>query len=389
MTFCISSIATLCCISIDRYYAVVRPMRYKNMLTRNRAICMLLIGWFLAMLVSSAPIFGWAEYTYSPGTNHCSPNWKKNCGYHVFMACTVFAIPALILIFAYGKIFVTVRKHERRVSNWSASRLQSARSSCPCSFHETKTELGNAPISSSTLQVNSIAKRPHLTAQLSRTNSLPQMKHNLLQFDNFETDSESKPGRKGLFSVSTSDLRENAAPMEFLPLKSRTTRPRSLTLTPKSPSPRTRTGNRFSRTSLPTRNFVLRIRTLTQISKRFQNNLISVRSREYKIAKTGLLLVFIFFLSWGPYMMSNNCSENYNPPLWVDRLSMWLVYISCVLNPLVYAFSSRHIQEAFLSVILRCRLKRWKTSIRVQLTRSRESAPSRQTLVNNIETILL
>lgn len=81
----------------------------------------------------------------------------------------------------------------------------------------------------------------------------------------------------------------------------------------------------------------------------------SALPREYKIAKTGFILVLVFFFSWGPYMMAHNCKSSSETPLWVYRASMWLVYLSCVLNPIVYALSSKHIRVAFTGHMKFCK----------------------------------
>ncbi|EDO37009.1 predicted protein, partial [Nematostella vectensis] len=209
ITLLVASVATLCCISVDRYFAVVRPMKYKNNFTVKRALLMLLVTWLLAMFCGSLPLTGWTEYSYHPITMSCSPNWQTQCGYYVFMLVVGFGIPMAVLVLTYGLIFSAIRKHDRRVSTWSATL--------------PKATLG-------------------------------------------------------------------------IPLS---------------------TGSRKRKIS-------------------------------YKIAKTGLMLFLVFFLSWGPYFMVNNCgSGGYVTPRWLYRLAMWMVFLSCPVNPLVYAYSSKHIRDAF------------------------------------------
>ena len=97
---------------------------------------------------------------------------------------------------------------------------------------------------------------------------------------------------------------------------------------------------------------LLRLRAITQFKRRLR---VSALPREYKIAKTGFILVLVFFFSWGPYMMAHNCKSSSETPLWVYRASMWLVYLSCVLNPIVYALSSKHIRVAFTGHMKFCK----------------------------------
>ena len=54
------SILHLCCISVDRYYAILRPLEYPAIMKRFTVSCMLYSAWALPALISFIPIFmGW------------------------------------------------------------------------------------------------------------------------------------------------------------------------------------------------------------------------------------------------------------------------------------------------------------------------------------------
>ena len=57
-----STVSTLhlCCIAVDRYFAIVRPLKYTTYMTVKVAACMLVVAWTAPILISFLPIFlGW------------------------------------------------------------------------------------------------------------------------------------------------------------------------------------------------------------------------------------------------------------------------------------------------------------------------------------------
>lgn len=58
--FSTASILHLCCISVDRYYAIVKPLKYPINMTKRVVAIMLFLTWFAPAVISFPPIFcGW------------------------------------------------------------------------------------------------------------------------------------------------------------------------------------------------------------------------------------------------------------------------------------------------------------------------------------------
>lgn len=58
--FCTASILHLCCISVDRYYAIISPLEYTVIMKQSTVGCLLGSAWALPALISFMPIFmGW------------------------------------------------------------------------------------------------------------------------------------------------------------------------------------------------------------------------------------------------------------------------------------------------------------------------------------------
>ncbi|GIY08575.1 octopamine receptor beta-1R [Caerostris extrusa] len=57
--FSTASIMHLCCISVDRYYAIIKPLEYPTKITAKLVAVMIACVWFSSGLISFIPIF-WA-----------------------------------------------------------------------------------------------------------------------------------------------------------------------------------------------------------------------------------------------------------------------------------------------------------------------------------------
>lgn len=67
--FSTASILHLCCISVDRYYAIVKPLKYPINMTKKVVAIMLLNTWLSPAVISFVPIFcGW--YTTDEHQRH-------------------------------------------------------------------------------------------------------------------------------------------------------------------------------------------------------------------------------------------------------------------------------------------------------------------------------
>ncbi|XP_048187584.1 5-hydroxytryptamine receptor 4 [Perognathus longimembris pacificus] len=121
-----ASIFHLCCISLDRYYAICcQPLVYRNKMTPVR-IALLLGGcWLVPMFISFLPIMqGWNNIGIVELIEQRKFNQHSNSTYCVFMVnkpyavtCSVvaFYIPFLLMALAYYRIYVTARAHARQI----------------------------------------------------------------------------------------------------------------------------------------------------------------------------------------------------------------------------------------------------------------------------------
>ncbi|XP_071947565.1 D(5)-like dopamine receptor [Antedon mediterranea] len=115
---CTASILNLCMISMDKYLAITRPLKYVRILTKRRVAAMIAIVWILSALVSFVPIF---SGMYASGNSHvndsleCSVNFAVSPTYAIISSMTSFYVPLAIMVFTYCKIYRIARDQANRI----------------------------------------------------------------------------------------------------------------------------------------------------------------------------------------------------------------------------------------------------------------------------------
>ncbi|CAL7938695.1 unnamed protein product [Xylocopa violacea] len=117
--FSTSSILHLMCISVDRYWAIVKPLKYPIIMTRRLAAYMLLACWIMPAFISFMPIFmGW--YTTAENSMHRQKHpelceFKVNRVYAIFSSSISFWIPCTIMTLTYFAVFKEANRQEKQM----------------------------------------------------------------------------------------------------------------------------------------------------------------------------------------------------------------------------------------------------------------------------------
>jgi len=111
------SILHLCCISVDRYYAIVQPLDYPLIMTIKKLLIMLSIVWLSPALVSFVPIFaGWYTTEENLLYRWAHPEvcgFTVNKPYAVISSTVSFWAPGFIMILMYARIYAEADRQER------------------------------------------------------------------------------------------------------------------------------------------------------------------------------------------------------------------------------------------------------------------------------------
>lgn len=102
---CTASILNLCMISVDRYYAITKPLEYGVKRTPRRMIFCVFLVWLGAACISLPPLLILGNEREE---SHCVV--CQNFGYQIYATLGSFYIPLIVMIVVYYKIFRAARK---------------------------------------------------------------------------------------------------------------------------------------------------------------------------------------------------------------------------------------------------------------------------------------
>lgn len=112
ISMCMCSILNLCCISIDRYFAVCQPLTYRTKINDNVVSVMILANWIVSALIGIGVLLS--------GFNQ--DKCEDNCSNNVLLANIMglifsFYLPVIIMLCIYFKIFLVAQRQARSIQS--------------------------------------------------------------------------------------------------------------------------------------------------------------------------------------------------------------------------------------------------------------------------------
>ncbi|XP_031981195.1 histamine H2 receptor isoform X2 [Corvus moneduloides] len=118
---CTASILNLFMISLDRYFAITTPLRYRQVVTPSRVAVGLGVIWTVSLMVSFLPIhLGWnTNGTAVQNTGPCNKECtlEVNFVYGLVDALLTFYIPLVIMCITYYRILKIAREQAKRINH--------------------------------------------------------------------------------------------------------------------------------------------------------------------------------------------------------------------------------------------------------------------------------
>ena len=102
-----ASITNLCTLTLDRYLAIIKPLRYITVMTMKRVVFLVAVSWSLPLLVFLVPLL--ALKLGTSGQTHVTFRKCFLVFLSFFHVCVCFA-----LLFATTRIFLVARRHARQ-----------------------------------------------------------------------------------------------------------------------------------------------------------------------------------------------------------------------------------------------------------------------------------
>ncbi|KAM6902260.1 putative G-protein coupled receptor 21 [Xenentodon cancila] len=111
------SMASLACVSVDRYIAITRPLTYASLVTPCRVRCCIVLIWVYSALVFLPSFLGWGKPGYHGDVvEWCALEWKTSPFFTTFIVALLYAPAAFTVCFTYAHIFKICRQHTRDIS---------------------------------------------------------------------------------------------------------------------------------------------------------------------------------------------------------------------------------------------------------------------------------
>lgn len=373
-----ASILHLCCISIDRYIAIMRPLDYPMKITTRRVMYALCGVWISSALLSYIPIFTGiyttAEHIEWLRENPDQCDFVVNRVYAIVSSSISFWIPCCIMVFTYYRIYREATRQEKFIYN--AQKIMPA----PQSNHHHHHHHSN---SSSSSKSNAAHKRRSKSVAAPSASAGADKQARIRHLANQQLEQQ-KQAAAASSVLATTDLNsapslavcaaDRAGSLQQLPLESQPLAASATDLNNNNNS-NSNSGNgaaskavvAFGEKPVPAASAAAAA-SQKQLEPEEPSDdepdsnsgqstptkrSISKMKREHKAAKTLGIIMGVFILCWLPffswYTPQHICGHACDGmvPGWAVTILFWIGYFNSTLNPIIYAYFNHEFRDAF------------------------------------------
>ncbi|XP_015188492.1 PREDICTED: 5-hydroxytryptamine receptor 1 isoform X2 [Polistes dominula] len=322
---CTASILNLCMISLDRYWAITKPLKYGVKRTPTRMTIYVLLVWLVAACVSLTPLlFIENAYSYSEtGPSHCTV--CQNFYYQIYATVLSFYVPLTVMIMVYYRIFRAARKivREERNAQRHLETQYYLNIEPPVQQHQTTPTINRQFNSDLPTNHGSPPIKQHRSSSASTTCSGNAVR---------------------CFAGGPRKSNESQCPMLQKPIlsSSTTTMTPSITTMSKPTVIRNHLNSTCSVTNSPHH-------------KKLKFHL----AKERKASTTLGIIMSAFIICWLPFfvlaLIRAFLTDPESVPSFLSSLFLWLGYCNSLLNPIIYVTLTRDFRKPFREILcFRC-----------------------------------
>ncbi|XP_012547038.1 5-hydroxytryptamine receptor 1 [Bombyx mori] len=342
---CTASILNLCMISVDRYYAITKPLEYGVKRTPRRMLFCVFIVWISAAFISLPPVL-----ILGNEKTETSCSVSQNQYYQVYATLGSFYIPLTVMVIVYYKIFRAARKivkDEKRAQSHLEAHCYLEINVKNGGATEAKllgAQTTTQPPRGSTASTNTTCSVEKTESGIGRCFS-GQRKSNESQYPMLH---QPKTPTKPIHTI-------NRSPSTLTPNNKLLVKERSRESSESSNKINT---NRI-RSSLS--NFAQKshkAKDMFQTQSPHQKKLRFQLAKERKASTTLGIIMSAFIVCWLPFfvlaLLRPFLNEDAIPDA-VSALFLWLGYLNSLLNPIIYATLNRDFRKPFQEILFfRC-----------------------------------
>eukprot|EP00918_Siedleckia_nematoides_P006798 GHVU01014802.1.p1 GENE.GHVU01014802.1~~GHVU01014802.1.p1 ORF type:complete len:505 (+),score=7.19 GHVU01014802.1:889-2403(+) len=367
---CTASILNLCCISVDRYFAITDPLVYATKRSKRLALIMIAFVWVAAIVITCPPIFGWQEEGRWDGDNNGNCHYIEDTGYRIYSALGSFYLPLLIMIFVYCRIFQVARNRQQRLKpfkrKWRSPepKLKLRQQDSNCAEEHCLTEVGKPCKDTAITITETSLTQPESMTQIGtgKCVSIRKVPDGLVISPSLGVRSISFPKRQADRETSPSLGERNKLKKQNMNRFDHdghvpSSQPRSSGESDSGSPVSERQSNEKPGSGDSQKHDRRRIR--------------QALLKERKTAKTLSIVVGGFVICWLPfflmYIIEPFCKSCSISPI-MASIFTWLGYFNSVINPFIYAFYNRDFRHTFWSLTLGQCQKKEDNSLRYSHT---------------------
>ncbi|XP_033763657.1 alpha-1D adrenergic receptor-like [Pecten maximus] len=339
----VTSVLSLCNISINRYVMVCKPIYFRKIYTKRNTALMITACVTLSVTISLPPLFGWSTYDFIKVQSFCFCDWTVEPSYAFFMISCCFGVPFGVMTVCNILIFRTVRASKRKLAP-QVPKSSNGPTSCQ-TIPERSSEGNTEPAEQSKnnyLNVpNSLVvpKIPVEEESTSTSHEKAQLTKSKTSVASSNTSAISSTGIS-LDKINTSELITVYLPEDESKLTYETM---------------STSNNKYDVSVTKSSGKSVKKHKIFRIHRKSKHG--KARAEEIRLATALAVVVVTFFCCWFPYCISMVLSM-FVPtgvPRGLHMTTLLIGYFNSACNPVIYGVMNKKFGDGFRKIFCWCR----------------------------------